>query len=344
MAYVWAKSTKSGQAITRSGQILIDKRATQEQRLEAMEILSEWRASHAYPLHAIYIFLRKKSTSIEKASLVVRRLKRTPSIITKLSRFPSMKLSRMQDIGGCRSIVSNVKQVERLLEKIKRSKTSHEIHNVKNYIDEPKDTGYRGVHIVFKYNASKPDYKGYFIEAQLRSKIQHAWATAVEIVDTYTKQALKSSGGEEEWRKFFVYASAEFAKLEDRPVGAHVEGINTKEELKKSLEALNVIKKLRAYSASSNFLASRESAEFSYFLLTISHSGEDVSIEVEGYRLSELAVANQKYLELESNIDGNSQRDVVLVSATSLKDLRKAYPNYYADSKEFVKHINQSIA
>jgi len=250
----------------------------------------------------------------------------------------------MQDIGGCRSIVSNVKQVERLLEKIKRSKTSHEIHNVKNYIDEPKDTGYRGVHIVFKYNASKPDYKGYFIEAQLRSKIQHAWATAVEIVDTYTKQALKSSGGEEEWRKFFVYASAEFAKLEDRPVGAHVEGINTKEELKKSLEALNVIKKLRAYSASSNFLASRESAEFSYFLLTISHSGEDVSIEVEGYRLSELAVANQKYLELESNIDGNSQRDVVLVSATSLKDLRKAYPNYYADSKEFVKHINQSIA
>ena len=64
MAYVWTKSTKSGQAITRSGQILIDKLAEQEQRLEAMEILSEWRASHAYPLHAIYIFLRKKSTSI----------------------------------------------------------------------------------------------------------------------------------------------------------------------------------------------------------------------------------------------------------------------------------------
>ena len=120
MTYEWTRSTKSGKEITRSGQILIDKSGGEEERLEAMQVLSEWRASHAYPLHAIYIFLRKKSTFIEKASLVVRRLKRTPSIITKLSRFPSMKLSRMQDIGGCRSIVSNVKQVERLLEKIKK--------------------------------------------------------------------------------------------------------------------------------------------------------------------------------------------------------------------------------
>ena len=344
MTYEWTRSTKSGKEITRSGQILIDKSGGEEERLEAMQVLSEWRASHAYPLHAIYIFLRKKSTFIEKASLVVRRLKRTPSIITKLSRFPSMKLSRMQDIGGCRSIVSNVKQVERLLEKIKKSRTSHEIHNVKNYIEEPKDTGYRGVHIVFKYNASKSDYKGYFIEVQLRSKIQHAWATAVEIVDTYTKQALKSNRGDEEWRKFFVYASAEFAKLEDRPVGAHVDGINTKEELKKSLSALNVISKLRAYSASSNFLASKESTEYSYFLLTISHNEEDVNVDVQGYRMSELAIANQKYLELESNLDNSSKQDVVLVSATSLKDLRKAYPNYYADSKEFVRHINQALA
>ena len=101
----------------------------------------------------------------------------------------------MQDIGGCRAIVSTVRDVERLNEHIQSSSTRHKLHREYDYIKEPKDTGYRGIHLTYKYNGEKEEYKDYFVEIQLRSKVQHAWATAVEIVDTFTKQALKSSRG-----------------------------------------------------------------------------------------------------------------------------------------------------
>jgi ppGpp synthetase/RelA/SpoT-type nucleotidyltranferase len=342
MTYEWAKSKYSGKAIKRAGEALINNQLGALQRFNAMQVLSDWRAAHAYPLHAILILLRKKSNLVDKGAIVVRRLKRTPSIVSKLVRYPDMKLHRMQDIGGCRSILGSVRNVERLLEKLKKSRTSHVIHKVKNYIDEPKDTGYRGVHVIYKYNASKLEYKDYFIEVQLRSKIQHAWATAVEIVDTYTKQALKSNQGDAEWRRFFVYASAEFAKLEGRTSGIHVHGIDTKKEMKTYLNKLNVINKLNAFSDSSKFIFDSNKKEFEYFLLDMKHTDIGAMVTVRGYKSSQLHDATEEYLELERESSNDSSHDVVLVSAGSLKELKKAYPNYSADSKEFVKYINQA--
>jgi ppGpp synthetase/RelA/SpoT-type nucleotidyltranferase len=343
MAYEWAKSNYSGKAVKKAGESLIKADAGALERVNALQVLSDWRASHAYPLHAILILLRKQSNIVDKGSIVVRRLKRTPSIVSKLTRYPNMKLHRMQDIGGCRSIVSSVKQVEKLLDNLQKSSTSHVIHKVKNYIDEPKDTGYRGVHVIYKYNASKQEFKDYFIEIQLRSKIQHAWATAVEIIDTYTKQALKSNQGDAEWRQFFVYASAEFAKLEGRKIGLHVEGIDTKKELKGFLEKLNVLSKLDAFSESSKFIFSSKKKEFDYFLLDMKHTLTSAVVTVRGYKAAELRQATDKYLELEKESTKDSLHDVVLVSAGSLKELKKAYPNYSADSKEFIKYIKQVL-
>jgi Region found in RelA / SpoT proteins len=344
MTYEWAKSSYSGKAIKRAGESLISKEVDSSIRYEAMQVLSDWRASHAYPLHAILILLRKKSNIVDKSSIVVRRLKRTPSIVSKLVRYPDMKLHRMQDIGGCRSIVSSVKNVERLLDKLQSSRTNHVIHKVKNYISEPKDTGYRGVHVIYKYNASKVEYRDYFIEVQLRSKIQHAWATAVEIVDTYTKQALKSNQGDADWRKFFVYASSEFAKLEGRTSGDHVYGVDTNKEMQSYLKKLNVINKLNAFSESSKFIFESGKKEFAYFLLDIQHGADGVMVTVSGYKSSQLNDATARYLELEKASSNESSHDVVLVSAGSLKELKKAYPNYSADSKEFIKYIHQALS
>jgi len=40
------------------------------------------------------------------------------------------------------------------------------------------------------------------IEIQIRSKLQHIWATAVETVGFFTGQAIKSNEGEKEWNDF----------------------------------------------------------------------------------------------------------------------------------------------
>ena len=77
-------------------------------------IYSNWRAAHAYPMHSILIYLRGKTGEIDSHAVVVQRLKRAPSIIWKLERFSEMKLARIQDIGGCRAVVKDIKQFEQL--------------------------------------------------------------------------------------------------------------------------------------------------------------------------------------------------------------------------------------
>ena len=82
-----------------------------------MEILSYWRTSHASALEYAFDLLENITNKIDKYALLAKRLKRTPSIVNKLKRFNSkgMQLSTMQDIGGCRIILSNLKNVDRLI-------------------------------------------------------------------------------------------------------------------------------------------------------------------------------------------------------------------------------------
>jgi putative GTP pyrophosphokinase len=68
-----------------------------------------------------------------------------------------------------------------------------------DYIAAPKETGYRSVHLIFKYRSQSSKHRawnGLRVEIQLRSRLQHAWATAVETVDTFTRQTLRRA---EEW-------------------------------------------------------------------------------------------------------------------------------------------------
>src|SRR3989344_2389410 len=56
---------------------------------------------------------------LDKSALVVQRLKRLPSILKKLKRRyegkePTMNLSQMQDIAGCRAVLSNVESVKKV--------------------------------------------------------------------------------------------------------------------------------------------------------------------------------------------------------------------------------------
>lgn len=335
----WTKAEYSKKEVMRAGETLINAKSEVADREHAMNVLSNWRAAHAYPMHALLILLRKKSREINKNAVVVQRLKRTPSILYKLIRFPNMKLHRMQDISGCRAILNNVKDVEKLLNLIKESRTRNTLHKINNYIVEPKDTGYRGIHLIYKYGGEKIEYRDYFIELQIRSKIQHAWATAVEIVDTFTKQALKANLGNRDWLDFFRYVSAEFAKIEKRPVGEDVQNIDTRTELTRLTKKLNVIYKLNAFAISTNHITQAGNNKTDYFLLELTND----AIHVSQYKTSDLELATRDYLKKETETQKNKTSDVVLVAATSMHALRSAYPNYFADSKEFLKYISQIV-
>ena len=66
----------------------------------ALDVINNWRSSHSFPLNTFQMTLRNRAALICEQPIVARRLKRVPSIFAKLRRFPTMKLSQMQDIGG----------------------------------------------------------------------------------------------------------------------------------------------------------------------------------------------------------------------------------------------------
>src|SRR4051812_46820847 len=79
------------------------------------DLVNNWRAAHSFPLNTIQTNLRYRARKVDANRMVVtQRLKRLASIRSKLERRPSMRLSQMQDIGGCRAVVSDVISVRRL--------------------------------------------------------------------------------------------------------------------------------------------------------------------------------------------------------------------------------------
>lgn len=57
-----------------------------------------------------------------------------------------------------------------------------------DYIEQPKPSGYRGVHLVARYDERR-------VEVQLRTEIQHEWAVAVERLGGRIGEDLKSGVG-----------------------------------------------------------------------------------------------------------------------------------------------------
>jgi ppGpp synthetase/RelA/SpoT-type nucleotidyltranferase len=78
---------------------------------------------HAFPLNTITMDLRQKVKRVRPGANVVQRLKRARSMLAKLQKKASMRLTQMQDIGGCRAVVTTIDEVYALREQYR--KTSH---------------------------------------------------------------------------------------------------------------------------------------------------------------------------------------------------------------------------
>lgn len=308
----------------------------------ALGVVDNWRAAHNYPLNILQDGLRKRAKIIDNSCIIAQRIKRLSSISEKLKRFPTMRLSMMQDIGGCRAIVGTVGQVKRLVNNYGASDIKHIFHHQDDYIMKPQKSGYRSVHLVYRYNGRKTKYNGLKIEIQIRSVIQHAWATAVETVGMFTKQALKSSQGEQDWLRYFALMGATFARMEktnpvpDTPTDSN----ELQSELTGYFEKLDVQNHLHAYGAALQELENLQS-DAHYFLLTLDPSTK--KLEIVGYSRMELQKATEDYLAAEKLIKGTS-KDAVLVSVDSLATLRKAYPNYFLDTNLFNELATKAVS
>lgn len=341
----WATPRHKRSDVDAAGDLLIAPSPNPPELGQALLIINNWRASHSYPLNTFQMWLRKNARRADKRSLVVQRIKRLPSIDLKLRRFGWLKLSEVQDIGGCRAVVGSVRSVDRLVARYKSSRLKHKLENEDDYIRSPKKSGYRGVHLIYRYyGRKKPAYAGLKVEVQLRSSLQHAWATAVETVGTFTRQALKSSLGEREWLRFFALMGSALAMREGTPLvpGTPTDQEALRAEIREHAKRLDVQQKLEAYRSlveHSEDLRNVQGAH--YFLLAL--DAEARTLIVTGFQASESQQASKAYLKVERATAGKLGADAVLVSAESVAALKRAYPNYFLDTRVFLEALKQAI-
>lgn len=313
---------------------------------DATEAAVAWRSAHTYPLAVFAALLRRRAKRIDPNALIARRLKRSPSIIAKLKRFPSMNLSRMQDIGGCRAILRDIGLVRDLERTFSEARTRSILEGVDDYIASPKEDGYRGIHMIYRYpgRGKTQPFDGYRIEIQLRSTAQHAWATAVETVDLFQRQAIKSGQGSPKWRRFFRLVSDVFAVIESGPSAAMTPAswsalINELDEL---LHELNVFERLERYMYAISSISPEDGAQLFLLRLDLRHG----VLSVQGFNQRDRTAAQQAYAEAEAELADSGDEtaaDIVLVSVDSIEELKTAYPNYFADTSLFLDLLKLAL-
>lgn len=250
-----------------------------------------------------------------------------------------MQLSRMDDIAGCRLIFSNIKEIHSFRVEFHRARFKHKRRNdldKYDYIKSPKPTGYRGIHDVYEYNVSSEVGKrlaGLYLEIQYRTLVQHAWATAVEVIGFITESQPKFQKGDKRYEQTMALASeilarafenskGPFPNLDDREVVAQFLGLD---------KELGLLKTLRGLNAADKAVTERRNA-----ILIFLGSGE---LEVKTYRDSTDAL--RALFELEKQFP---DRDVVLVRADTSDEVRLAFKNYFSDARDFIRFVEDGCA
>jgi ppGpp synthetase/RelA/SpoT-type nucleotidyltranferase len=342
----WARPLFSRNKVDWAGRVISTPDRSYEEWRQAIEIVNNWRSSHSYPLNCFQTNLRDRARKIDPKALVSQRLKRFDSIVKKLNReqTATLQLAQMQDIGGCRAVLSTTDEVFRLARAYQRGPKGKWLHELtgpgKNYIAHPKPDGYRGVHLIFRYIGTHPNvsWDRLRIEMQLRSAHQHAWATAVEAVDIFTRQALKANRGNQQWQRFFALMGSAIAAREglpwvpDTPTNAH----ELRSELVYLERQLNALDTLQGFRHAIQFVHQRRiEQKAAYYLLHLMFEQHRVSWTEYPWNASQ--EANADYTKLEQETADKAGEHVVLVKAGPLAEMKRSYPSYFLDTDSFIR-------
>ncbi|WP_369772889.1 hypothetical protein [Thioalkalivibrio sp. AKL3] len=297
--------------------------------------IEDWRAAHRAVLNTFQASLRTRTRN--QSIVVAQRHKRRNTIFNKLQRLPKMELSRMDDIAGCRLIFNSIDELYNFRKQFHKARFKHKRKNEidkYDYIKNPKDTGYRGIHDVYSYDVNSKNgdkYKGLLIEIQYRTLVQHAWATAVEVIGFITENQPKFQQGDRRYLNCMSLASEILARVCEDNKGPHPDLSDG--DLLKEFEALdnelNLIRTLTGLNT-----AETEATRNRNTILVFKPNGD---LEVFSYRDSTEALDDLFRLENE-----NPELDIVLVKADSSEEIRMAFKNYFSDAKDFVRLLMQA--
>ena len=268
------------------------------------------------------------SAKINKNIVVAQRLKRLPTIIGKLKRFDKMRLSSMQDIAGVRVIVKDMEELAAVEKEIGKLPN---LYKISDYIKNPKNSGYRGKHFIFREN-------NMFVEVQLRTQLQHLWATSVETTDVFCGSSMKTLDEKTYWHDFFIQVSTVFAIAENEKTLPDYKGKELSEvcsSLEENVSKHKIFRDISTFALTQPFILNDKVKNAYYAVMFLDFKKKEAVVTT--YREEEYDAAFSKYEALEKKAKTGS--NTVLVAVSQIKELRNAYPNYFMDLNAFLSII-----
>ena len=126
------------------------------------------------------------------------------------------------------------------------------------------------------------------------------------------------------------------ALLEKLPVHSNHE--NRRAEIRQLASELNIIEKMNNYNLLSKNIEVDKKIRKKYLVLWLNPVDKRLTVFSFGNEQS----SQELYLSLEQT-QKDKRDEVVMVHAESLSQLKKSYPNYFADSKLFIENLNNIL-
>ena len=163
-----------------------------------LRLLDEYRRTFT-PAYEVIIGRIRKELRLEPTG---RPAKSTTSLSDKLRR-ESVRLTQIQDIAGCRLIVADIAEQDRVVQSLV---SLFEQTTTVDRRQQPSH-GYRAVHVIVRR-------EGKLIEIQVRTALQHLWAELSEKFSDVADPAIKYGGGDEGIQKALKAAYLDIARVE----------------------------------------------------------------------------------------------------------------------------------
>jgi len=163
-----------------------------------LRMLDEYRRSFG----AVSEFVMQVLRDQMDLSPTARSAKSTMAIVDKLRR-QSIRLGQIQDIAGCRVVVSDIAEQNRVLAGILARFPNAVVDDKR----ERPTFDYRAVHIIVKHDSR-------LVEIQIRTVPQHLWASLSEKMADIHGHEIKYGQGEEWPRTLLGLTSGVVARIE----------------------------------------------------------------------------------------------------------------------------------
>lgn len=346
----------SNNAVKQSGRRLRKKEGDLK---SATTTIQQFRAAHEKPLNTIAYLIGRCCRELGIDVKPVTRLKRLETIIDKLQRKSldgnienKTCVTNMNDIGGCRAIFPDLMSLEQVrsqlqatVEKVGRVR----IKNIDDYISTPKanDCGYRSLHVIYRYDHASG--KRFNIEVQLRTSLQHLWATTVEIVDILERTKIKTHSHSPneykndlqiKWEELFSIMSRYIADVEGAIELSKEEKSQFSIRLRELNNEINALGRLKTFKILSEKIEACCDAKTEHVLLVIDENSLEqiFSAEFENY-----SKAISVYNAAEKMTRSQTGINTLLISTKNMEQLSEAYPNYLGDCASFISLLQKAM-